>query len=77
MLSLFDLLINFSCPRCGVSLRFRRVEELPGSFGSPLVGRLWVAYGASIAAADGVVSAVQGFAASLAPTVLAGLPFAG
>ncbi|HEY0975412.1 MAG TPA: hypothetical protein VGE57_13040 [Solimonas sp.] len=35
MFSIFDPLVDFHCPRCGVSLRFRRVEELPGSAGSP------------------------------------------
>lgn len=35
MFSKFDPLVNFSCPRCKTSLRFRRVTELPESLGSP------------------------------------------
>ena len=35
MFSRFDPLVNFGCPRCQASLRFRRVEELPASRGSP------------------------------------------
>ena len=35
MFSLFDPLVDFSCPRCHSSLRFRKVRELPTSAGSP------------------------------------------
>lgn len=35
MFSALDPLVDFSCPRCGISLRFRRVHELPTSAGSP------------------------------------------
>lgn len=35
MFSLFDPLVDFSCPHCHQSLRFRRVQELPASTGSP------------------------------------------
>lgn len=35
MFSSLDPLVDFQCPRCHSSLRFRRVHELPGSTGSP------------------------------------------
>lgn len=35
MFSRFDPLVSFACPRCQVSLRFRRVDELPDSPGAP------------------------------------------
>lgn len=35
MFSRFDPLVNFCCPCCLTSLRFRRVDELPESPGSP------------------------------------------
>jgi hypothetical protein len=35
MFSRFDPLVDFRCPRCRASLRFRRVEELPASRGAP------------------------------------------
>ncbi len=35
MFSRLDPLVDFRCPHCRTSLRFRRVQELPASTGSP------------------------------------------